>query len=205
MKLFNRLIFLFILIPYLLSAREVVYNECIEHFIPLPLVAQSTDYTCGPAAVLSILGYYEDRPLEADLACELHTNPEIGTFHEDMVRFFQSKGYSTVVKERMTLPELKGFLDRGVPVLCLIQAWDEVENYEHHWAIGHYVIAIGYDASRLYFMDPWLLGHYGYIPTEQFVHRWHQLTRDKVNLHQWGMAIMKDKPAYNPKVIKYIE
>lgn len=186
-------------------AYEVLHKSSSDTFISLPLTRQSTDYTCGAAAALSILGFYGDQMLEMDLANRLKTNADFGTERERLVEFFESNDYRVAAKEGMTVDELKGLLFEGKPVLCLIQAWeDDIKDYSNYWGIGHYVVAIGYDPEHIYFMDPWILGNYGYIPTKVFESRWHQFTSDKKRLMHWGMAVSKPQSGYHPEAILYI-
>ena len=179
-------------------------KNSIEHFIPLPLTRQSTDYTCGAAAVLSIHGYFGENPLEVDLVSPLQLTSAFGTDRKSMESYFQSIGYEISVHEPMSLSNLKEYLSEGHPVLCLVQAWDNQKDYTNYWGIGHYIIAIGYDQERIYFMDPWILGNYGYISIGEFMNRWHQQAADGTQVIQWGLAILKEKSIYNTDELKYI-
>lgn len=173
-----------------------------QTFLQLPLVRQSTDYTCGAAAALSILGYFGENNLESEIAKELGTKPSIGTHHQKMISFFKSKNFQVEAHSEMSIEELKAFIKQGKPVLCLIQAWeDDVTDYSNYWGIGHYVVAIGYDNQNIYFMDPWVLGQYTYLPQDEFINRWHQLTSDNMHLIHWGMAVSKSKVAPSEKFL----
>lgn len=186
-------------------AHEIISKSAIEHFIPVPLAKQATDYTCGASTTQSIMAYYGDDSLESDLAKDLGTNPIYGTDHRPMISFFRSKGYQVNAYEGMTVAQLQGHLSKGDPVVCLIQAWeDNVADYTDFWGSGHYVIAIGYDQERIYFMDPWTLGNYTYIPVNEFIKRWHHVAFDYTRLFQWGMVVNKDTIAYQPDAVLYL-
>ena len=204
-KLFSCLgVCLILTISSLSVLHEKMSKADVENLIPLPLVKQSTEYTCGAAAVLSILKYFGDETLEAELVKQLGTNSNYGTDYRQMVQFFQSKGFQITAHAGMSMSELQEHISQGKPVLCLIQAWESgIQDYSDYWGIGHYVVAIGYDAERIYLMDPWMLGNYAYIPKKEFISRWHQLTYDNIHLNQWGMALSKGKSNYDPEAILY--
>ena len=121
-----------------------------------------------------------------------------GTHYQEMMRLAKAKGYSVKVVKNMTVPELKTLIDGGKPVICLIQAWAEKTiDYSNDWEDGHYVLAIGHDQGNIFFMDPSTLCNYTYIPTDEFVKRWHD-TDGKEKLVHFGLIIEKSKPKYNP-------
>jgi len=45
----------------------------------------------------------------------------------------------------MTLNDIRNFIDNGIPIIVLIQAWAEsLVDYSQDWEDGHYAVAIGY-------------------------------------------------------------
>ncbi len=176
------------------------------NIIKIPMTRQATNYTCGVAALQSVLMFYGDEFLESDLAKLLKANPQEGTAYAEMKRFSESKGYNVQVYKDMKVSELKELLDAGKPVICLIQAWPERKvNYKTDWDDGHYVVAIGYDDGNVYFMDPSTLGNYTYIPTDEFLTRWHDMD-SKVKLNHFGMVVQKKaKHAYHADGVKKLE
>jgi len=114
-------------------------------------------------------------------------------------------GYTVSISKNMQVAELKHQLDLGLPVLCLIQAWPERQvDYQKDWDDGHYVVAVGYDETRIYFMDPSTLGNYTFIPNQEFIDRWHD-TDGKERLVRFGMTISKDKPRFVADEIKPLQ
>ncbi len=175
------------------------------NLIRVPLTRQSTDYTCGVAAVQSVFGYYGDEVREDVLAKQLRAEPKNGTKYENIVAIAKSKGYDVAVHKNMRFEGLTSLLDKRKPVICLIQAWsDNPANYETDWEDGHYVVAIGYDKKNVYFMDPSTLGNYTFIPIVEFLKRWHD-TDAEVKLYNFGMVIEKAKPAFKSDAITKIE
>jgi predicted double-glycine peptidase len=93
----------------------------------------------------------------------------------------------------MRLDDLRDFIDKGEPVIVLIQAWAESPvDYSRDWEDGHYVVAIGYDRDNVYFMDPSTLGNYTYLPNREFFDRWHDEDAG-VQLNHFGMIITMEE------------
>ncbi len=173
----------------------------------LPLTRQSTPYTCGVAALQSVLRYYGQEWREDNLARELKSNPDQGTNYHEIVRFARDRGLAVEVREHMTIDDLEGAVRAGHPVMVAIQAWgDHPEAYAAEWEDGHYSIAVGFDDRNLYFMDPSTLGNYTFIPTSEFLSRWHDYYTDhdgrKVRLEHFGIVFDSNaRPAYDPEAL----
>lgn len=175
-----------------------------ENLIRVPLTRQATDYTCGAAAMQSLLGFHGEDLNESELSKLLKTNEQEGTDYNEIVAIAKEKGYTVNVYKDMSLKELKKQLDKKMPVLCLIQAWAvQKVDYKNDWNDGHYVIAIGYDNKKIYFMDPSTLGNYTFIDQKAFLKRWHD-KNSKEELNHFGLTIKKKKPAYKPDQIKFM-
>lgn len=175
------------------------------HLIKVPLSRQATSYTCGVSALQSVLAFWGEEVREDVLAKSCKSDKRIGTAYQRIADCARSKGFAVEIRKNLQLAELKSILDKKQPVICLIQAWPEREvNYATDWEDGHYVVAIGYDAHNMYFMDPSTLGHYTYIPTGEFEKRWHD-TDGKEKLFNFGMLVSKDTPRYNPEEVTLLE
>ncbi|MFI5167041.1 MAG: C39 family peptidase [Thermoanaerobaculales bacterium] len=176
--------------------------------ILVPLCRQATDYTCGVAATQSVLCYYLDCDWRQDkLSRLLKATPADGTNYTAIVRFVQSHGYTAEVHTNMTLQDLQGLLDEGTPVVCLVQAWaGHRVDYATDWDDGHYVVAVGYDADRVFFMDPSTLGNYTFIPVADFLARWHDAASVRApRLVHFGMVITKPCPHYDRDTVRPME
>lgn len=109
-----------------------------------PTYQQTTEYTCGPAAGLTVLYYFGDTQYdEMSLAQEMKTQGyPIGTNPQDMVDFFKRIGYHTESSlDGITFDSYAAFRDfvlselkNNHPIM--------VENVE--WG-GHWRVIIGYD------------------------------------------------------------
>ncbi len=189
-----------------------------SRMIHVPLVRQGRANTCGVACVQSILRY---AGYEFDVREELLLEPlrvdESGTPIAGMLEVLnrvRRPGDEAPVRaearENMTLADLERSIDSGRPVICLIQAWQtnaggnyELQyDYSREWEAGHYVIAVGYDWERIYFMDPSTMGAYTYIPRAELDARWHgagEATADGFErLEHAGIVVTVTDPRYTP-------
>lgn len=181
----------------------------VKNLIRVPLARQNLDYTCGVAALQSILGYYGfDKRLDV-LSAEVKPDPNDGTNYLNLANYAKSLGFAVSIRTDMTLDELKENIDKKQPVLLAIQAWAESKSSysSKQNEDGHYVVAIGYDDKNFYFMDPSTLGHYTYIPTEEFVARWHDYDSfNKKILVRYGMIMTTSiTTQYNPDQITRLD
>lgn len=155
----------------------------------LPQVTQHTPYHCGAASLQSVLAYYGIEYFQEDLGQKLGTTFDNGTPVSSMIRLARSEGLGADLREGMTRIKLQRMLDLGHPVILVIQAWAGAGvDWKKTWDSGHYVVAIGYDANRVYFMDPYLVSSYAWIPWEELFSRWHDQGLDGV-LERGGIEI----------------
>lgn len=147
-------------------------------YLPVPLISQATDYSCGAAALLSILYYWRVYSKDEDeLRRILHTTPNNGTHPAMIVRVARLLGLGAFMKENLTLVDLGHAIGRGDTVILDIQAWPDAEEakkpWRDMWDSGHYVVLVGLDRERAYLMDPSVSDGYAYIPLEELSDRWH--------------------------------
>jgi predicted double-glycine peptidase len=196
-----------------LHYEQQVNVEDIQHFIHLPLVRQARDYTCGVSALRSLLLYYGEEYGELELAKLIGASPRRGTSYRSIIRFANQKfmdplkrNFQMRIKTNMTLDDLRQLIDQGKPTIVLLQAWGNPGvDWKAEWNEGHYAVVVGYDENNIYFMDPSVLGHYAFVPIEEFLDRWHDkdpVTGEK--LIRSGLVIGNDNkiPAYQPGRIK---
>ncbi|MFZ7102836.1 MAG: C39 family peptidase [Peptococcaceae bacterium] len=144
------------------------------YFIKVPLTHQATNYTCGAAALQSVLYYYGVQMREKKVADSLDSNPAVGTEYQNIADLAAKLGFRVEIKLAMSEEALQEYISREIPVIILIQAWAAKQvNYQNHWGDEHYVVAVGFDEGNYYFMDPYTLGHYTYFPRSELLKRWH--------------------------------
>ncbi len=150
-------------------------------FMKLPQVTQHTPVHCGPAAMQSILAYYGLEYFQDDLGKKMGTSIDFGTPVSRMVAFAKAEGFGAKLREGITRAQLQYMLDLQHPVILVIQAWaGEGVDWAKTWDSGHYVVAIGYDEKRVFFMDPYLISSYAWIPWDELFLRWHDEGMDGV-------------------------
>ena len=192
---------------------QTINIEEVDNLIQVPLVRQARDYTCGVSALRSLLLYYGEEYGELELTKMIGASPRQGTSYRSIIRFANQKfqdplkrNFQMQIKTYMTMEDLRQLIDQGKPTIVLLQAWGNPGvNWKTEWNEGHYAVVVGYDENNIYFMDPSILGHYAFIPIEEFLDRWHD--RDPVTgekLIRSGLVIGNDNkaPAYDPGRIK---
>jgi len=102
--------------------------------LPITGHQQTTDYTCGPAAVLTLLRHYQRTGDELALATAMKTNAEIGTTPENLAGWLTANGFTVVWGENGSLDLLRDNLAKGVPTLVEWSDWG-----------GHWALVVGYD------------------------------------------------------------
>jgi predicted double-glycine peptidase len=177
--------------------------KAAPNLIQVPLTRQAADYTCGAAALQSVLGYFGKEFRQDELVKSIKSDPDNGTPYQNIVQYARSLGFVVSTHTDLSLDELKGFIDNRQPVLLAIQAWMDPPRDWTTYESGHYVVAIGYDRDVIYFMDPSTLGNYTYIPITEFLSRWHDRETDGTQLNHFGIVMNKaDAVRYDPDNIK---
>ena len=98
---------------------------------------QTTEYTCGPAAVVSLLKYHGVSGDEMTIAAEMGTSSTVGTNPEQMANWLDSNGFEASWHENGELDTLVNRLTRNIPTLVEWSDWG-----------GHWVLVIGYDTRQ---------------------------------------------------------
>ncbi|MDP9034168.1 MAG: C39 family peptidase, partial [Myxococcota bacterium] len=131
------------------------------NLVPVPRVKQRTNYSCGNAATLALLRYWRwdayARLEESALYAPLRTTPARGTEPEPMAAYLRSvEGMDAQYRHGdLTVADLERAVSAGQPPIVDLQAWsDQDAPYRDVWDAGHYVVMVGYDAKRFFFMDP---------------------------------------------------
>jgi len=178
-----------------------------KKLLRVPLARQSTNWTCGVAALQALLRYFGlDLDIREDNLCkELKAGPDHGTRYVEIMRVAKERGLVVEERRGKTIDELKQDVDKGTPVLVCYQAWvepegDETRDWSERWDDGHYSVVVGYDDERLFFMDPSTLGSYAYIPYGEFEARWHDIDGvepETIKLVHWGLSFSRPKAMEN--------
>jgi hypothetical protein len=124
---------------------------------------QTTDYTCGPAAIMSLMHWYNilddlnmNHKTEMKIAKEMGTG-DINSFHpgttpEQMVNWLKNNGFKVTWGTNGSLDLIRDNLKKGIPTIIEWIDWG-----------GHWVVVTGYYAESespkkgvdtIFFADP---------------------------------------------------
>ena len=167
-----------------------------RQLMKVPICRQDKVYYSAVACVQSLLRYesYHFDIRQDNLAKALNVTEDRDVTPQKIVSYLNAvrlngtseQWFTAEKKTSMTVDNLINELKVGHPVLLDIQAWDYDENeeytmdldYSNEWGCGHWVLAIGYNKSSIFFMDPSTNGNYTYIPKDKLVARWHDYGTD---------------------------
>ena len=170
--------------------------------LPVPLFRQATNYSCGAAALQSVLSYwgvYDGR--EGQLYGPLGTTEAEGTAPAGIVRVARQYGLVATLREYVPLTALRRALAHGETVIIDLQAWRDPHStlpWSQNWEDGHYVVLAGMDSRQAYVMDPSTSAAYVYLPLTELVARWHDYNNRqgfRREYHHAAIFIHGDRPA----------
>lgn len=171
---------------------------------PLPDTTQGTGYSCGPASLMAIAHYYgflrDGEQAFIKAADHVGMDHRVGAHAKHIKQVARRLGLTVEEHENMTLAELKSALRLGRPVMIMMQAWTDKkirkreklhELYRDGWKEGHWIVAIGFDRSCIYFEDPSLEAIRGYLTNEELEDRWHDTGPHGVHVEHYGLVIYR--------------
>lgn len=156
---------LFFFFATLASADTIPREACTRALVPLPLVAQTTDFTCGAACLRSLLLHFLGAaPSEGTLAYWLHTYQNGGTLPEDILRVSRALDFKAEIAERQSLAHVLGYLRAGEGLIAAITLE----------GIPHWVAVRAVDEERVELMDPWVArdGRFHLMDRREFTKHW---------------------------------
>lgn len=170
------------------------------HELPVPDVAQTSDYTCSASALQAILAYYGEETTESGLTQELGATPADGAPPDAIVRVAQAHHLHAELREGLTIDEIGRAVARGIPVLVSLQAWANPPRarFADDWDDGHYAIVVAIEGNQIVFEDPSLLGSRGVLSRSEFEDRWHDIDGDRRSYHL-GIFFSGPHPAPPPR------
>jgi predicted double-glycine peptidase len=174
--------------------------------IDLPTGRQTFDFDCGAKALQLVMAYYNTDVREDELLKELGMD-RYGAPVKNMIAVAEKHGFKVAVQNGATLETVKGYADRGDPVIVLVQAWADrymtLEDWRRENENGHYVIVIGHEANIIIFEDPSSF-HRTWMTEEEFLARWHDIDpRTKENYERFAMVLLGKTPT--PKVLEHMD
>lgn len=167
-----------------------------KFILDFPELRQVYNYDCGASALQSVLTYYGYEEREDTLMAKLGTvSTDIennGTDIKAIVTIAKKYDVEAEVDYDIDILTLKGIVKRGMPVIVLLQAYneDKSHDYRNTYTDGHYVVCIGWSNDRLIFEDP--SSYYRTSLTEdELMERWHALD-DNNNKDKRSVSIIFD-------------
>ena len=167
--------------------------------LEFPELRQLYEYDCGANALQSVLTYYGIEIREEIIMKCAKTNPKEGTLISEMVHTL-GKFNLKYDSRSMMLDEVKNYINKDIPVIILLQAWDKKSvDYSTIYRDGHWVVAIGYNEKEIVFEDPYSFER-TFLENIELEMRWHAKEKGK-RVVKHGIAVFGKKPVYDPKKI----
>jgi ABC-type bacteriocin/lantibiotic exporter with double-glycine peptidase domain len=168
-----------------------------------PRLIQTYNYDCGAKALQIVLAYYGVYVSEGSLIRSAGTTTKNGTEANGMLRTLRKYGLEYEAG-KMTVSRIKCFIDKKIPVILLLQAWAgrKITNWNREWSVGHYVVAVGYDKTKIYFDDPNTF-NMAFLTSRELVKRWHSKMKGSKHIN-YGIAVFGKRPTFDPKKIVHM-
>ena len=165
-------------------------------FLNFPEERQTYDYDCWAKATQYVLNYY-GIDVRENLVMKIAKTTKEGTSIWGIERVV-NKYWLTAMTEKMTIAKIEHYIDKKIPVIVVLQARTDKKHNDRKkdWIDGHYVVAIGYDKTKMYFEDPASIFR-TYLFFKEFTERRHDRDVDGKEYYHYGIAIYGKKPQYN--------
>ncbi|USN45005.1 MAG: peptidase C39 family protein [Candidatus Woesearchaeota archaeon] len=167
--------------------------------LDFPQLRQTYEWDCGAKSLQAVLTYYGIEVREELVIEYAGTNATDGTSIVGMLKTLKKFKLQYDAKS-MSLKELREYIDKKIPVIVLLQAWGpENADYANDFHNGHWVVVVGYDATNVYFEDPYSFER-TFLSNDDLEERWHSKEEDKV-MENFGIAVFGKEKAYNSRKI----
>ncbi|WP_456384530.1 cysteine peptidase family C39 domain-containing protein [Persephonella sp.] len=130
--------------------------------LDVPFVKQQSEY-CGPAALSSVFRYYGLDISQEKIGEKVHIPSLKGALISDLENYARNLGFKTESGQG-DIGKLKKFLDRGIPVIVLVDYGKWI------FSRPHYLVVVGYNKKGFVVHD----GYRAYveIPYRKFKKLW---------------------------------
>jgi predicted double-glycine peptidase len=177
--------------------------------VQVPDTLQCTGYTCGPSCVQAVCAYFGvTGKEEEEFTSGMSVRSNVGAHPHNVIQGLKKYGLTCEEDWPMSIESVQKYLDRGIPVMLMIQAWvpkrkrrakyfRKQKGYANEWKEGHWVVAIGYDRTAMYFEDPSLASARGYLSYRELKERWHDVGPG------WRRKARNEKKKYQRRMERY--
>jgi predicted double-glycine peptidase len=196
----------------------ILDNNNLSHnnttILKVPDLLQPAANSTGPTALQAVLSYYGTN-VGIDELVNMTNNTLNGTTPQNIANTATQLGFTSEVRENMSLVILQQYIDQGIPVIVNIQAGVGKGSENFNWTAdqsnGEYMVVVGVDSQNVYLEDPTMLGSVGYIPNQEFLDRWHNTfqngnnsTTNSTNItnNQLGIIISGTTAPSNPLFLR---
>ncbi len=171
--------------------------------LDFPQVRQTYGWDCGAKVLQAVLTYYGIEIREEFLIKYAKSNSKEGTSIPNMIHTLK-KFKLKLDARKLTIKDLKDYIDRKIPIIILLQAWNSGNmDYTNDFHDGHWVVAMGYDKNKILFEDPYSFER-TFLKNKEFEERWHgKEGREKIL--NYGIAVFGKKQIYNSKKIIHMD
>lgn len=137
-------------------------------------IRQRADFSCGPAALLSVLQYW-GVPMDDErrLYNALGTDEKGGTRPQYIVNAARKMSLAADARVRVTPDDLRLAVGRGETVILNLQRWEaDAPEPGKECEDGHFVVLVWIDDQDVYVMDPYV-GGFAWMPVRALLDRWY--------------------------------
>jgi len=143
------------------------------NILKFPMREQKYDFDCSVAVAWSYLKHFK---INVEYNILLKTSkvcPVDGLHPQKLVNLFKKFGLDTKLEERKTIRFLKSQINKGIPVIVLLQHRKEYrKSWQDTWMYGHYGVVFGFDDNRVFIYNP-SMGGTKILTYDQLSCRWH--------------------------------
>jgi len=174
--------------------------------INIPSGVQTFDFDCGVKALQLVMAYYGIE-VRADLLIDELKSDNDGTSVENMISVAEKYGFEVIAGRGVSLETVKQYIENGIPVIVLLQAWAErymtLEDWKTDYDDGHYAIVLGYQDNIVIFEDPSSFRR-TWLTEEEFLARWHDVNpKTGERYDQFAMVLLGKEPV--KKAIEHMD
>lgn len=171
--------------------------------LKFPELRQTYEWDCWAKALQAVLTYYGIEIREELLIRYAKTNSKEGTSTRNMINTLK-KLKLNVDGRSMTIKDLKEYIDKKIPVIILLQAWNGKHiDYTNDFHDGHWVVAIGYNKNKIIFEDPYSFERV-FLIDDELEKRWHA-KENWTKILNFGIAVFGKKEIYNPNKVIHMD